>query len=377
MYLRIGKEKTYGMNKKQVNPTFRILSALAIIFVVAGHADFGVFDIAGMFPYYSFHVGVFAFVSGYFYREENEANVVNYIKKKMKHLLLPYFIWNLIYGIFATGLRWIGFQIGNPITLKTLLLDPFLGGHQYGLNFASWFVPVLFLIEILNILGRKILDILHLKKEWIIFTASLAVGVATVWLSIGGRVWGYYRHIGCILFLFPIFQAGQLYKKVWEEKIAAIPTAAYFAAVCLLQYVTLLYSKGQVAYSTVWCTGFAHGPIVPYITTFLGIAFWMGIARLLVPLWKEGNLLDTIGKNTFGIMMHHVVGFGVLNTIYFALAKTGRMLVDFDFEMYFASYEYRYLLMGMENGKWLYLIFGIGVSLLIQIFSRIFLLAHR
>ena len=35
------------METKQTNGTFRILSALAIIFVVAGHADFSVFDIGG------------------------------------------------------------------------------------------------------------------------------------------------------------------------------------------------------------------------------------------------------------------------------------------------------------------------------------------
>lgn len=70
------------MEKKAVNPQFRILSALAIIFVVAGHADFGVFDVAGLFPYYSFHVGVFAFISGYFYKEESENDIKNYIIKK-------------------------------------------------------------------------------------------------------------------------------------------------------------------------------------------------------------------------------------------------------------------------------------------------------
>ncbi len=352
--------------KQKPNPSFRILSALAIIFVVAGHADFGIFDIAGMFPYYSFHVGVFAFISGYFYKEENEKSIGNYIKKKIMHLLVPYYVWNLIYGIFTTGLRMAGFQIGNPITLKTLLLDPFLGGHQYGLNFASWFVPVLFLIEIINISGRKILDFINLKKEWFIFTASLLMGILVVWLSIRGSVWGYYKHIGCVLFLFPIFQGGKFYQKVLEEKLNKLPLTRYFAVICLVQYVTLLYSKGQVAYSTVWCTGFVHGPMVPYITTFTGIAFWLGIAKIMVPLWKKDNLLDSIGKNTFGIMMHHMVGFGVLNTIYFVIAKTGIFLTDFDFELFFASYEYRYLPLGMENGKWLYLVFGVSISLGIQ-----------
>ena len=354
------------MKTNGINPTFRILSALAILFVVAGHADFGIFDIAGMFPYYSFHVGVFVFISGYFYKEESEKSITNYIKKKALHLLVPYYIWNLIYGLLTTGLRVAGFQIGSPITLKTLLVDPFLGGHQYGLNFASWFVPVLFLIEVMNILGRRILDFLHLKKEALIFTASLIMGIMVVWLSIRGSVWGYYKHIGCILFLFPVFQAGQFYKKVLEEKISRIPAVAYFSVVCIIQYLTLICSKGQIAYSAVWCTGFAGGPFVPYITTFTGIAFWLGIAGLLVPLWKEGNLLDTMGKNTFGIMMHHIVGFGVLNAIYFFVSGTGVLFADFDTAQFFSSYEYRYLPLGMESGKWLYLIFGIGIALLIQ-----------
>ena len=98
---------------QKINPSFRILSAFAIIFVVAGHADFGVFDIAGMFPYYSFHVGVFAFISGYFYKEESESNVGNYLFKKVKHLLLPYFGWNLFYGLFTTLLRYL--ELGDQL----------------------------------------------------------------------------------------------------------------------------------------------------------------------------------------------------------------------------------------------------------------------
>lgn len=128
----------------------------------------------------------------------------------------------------------------------------------------------------------------------------------------------------------------------------------------------MLLTKGQIAYSTVWCSGFLHNPWTPYITTFTGIAFWFCVAGLLVPLWKKGNLLDKIGANTFAIMMHHITGFMVLNTIFMCLWKTGIGLADFDVSMYLASYEYRYLPLGMENGKWLYLVTGIIFSLLIQ-----------
>ena len=353
------------MTVHKINPSFRILSAFAIIFVVAGHADFGIFDIAGIFPYYSFHVGVFAFVSGYFYKDSNEQNIKDYLYKKTRHLLFPYFGWNLFYGIFTSLLRHLGFGIGNPISFKTLFMEPFLGGHQYGLNFAAWFVPVLFIIEIANVLIRKVLDMIHLKKESFIFTLSLLMGVIVVWLSIRGSVWGYYKHIGCILFLFPIFQAGQFYKNVLENKIETISLSYYFVIVLAIQYIVLLYTHGQIGYSAVWCSGFFNNPVIPYITTFTGIAFWLGIARLMVPLWKPDNLLDLIGNNTFSIMMHHVTGFMLLNTIFFALFKTGTFLQDFDISMYLTSYEYRYLPFGMENGKWLYLLFGITIPLFI------------
>lgn len=354
------------MEKQAVNPQFRILSAIAMIFVVAGHADFGVFDVAGLFPYYSFHVGVFSFVSGYFYKEENETDIKRYLLKKVKHLLLPYYAWNVFYGVFTTLLRAMGFGIGSSITLKNLLLEPFMGGHQYGLNFAAWFVPVLFLTEVINILMRKILAYLHLKKEWLILGTTLAIGMAVVWLANRGSVWGYYKHIGCILFLFPVFQAGQFYKKHLEGKMDKISFMWYFAVVLIIQYVTIFVTQGQVAYSAVWCTGFSGMPWVPYLTTFTGIAFWLGVARILEPLWKPDNLFDVIGKNTFSIMMHHITGFLILNTVFFLLSGTGSLFADFDTTMYLTSYEYRYLPLGMENGKWLYLLVGVGSSLSIQ-----------
>ena len=43
------------------NKEFRILSAIGIILVVAGHLGYDVFDIGGLFPYYSFHVPLFMF----------------------------------------------------------------------------------------------------------------------------------------------------------------------------------------------------------------------------------------------------------------------------------------------------------------------------
>ena len=278
---------------------------------------------------------------------------------------MPYFIWNFIYGVISTVLLKFGFYYGAPLSLKTFVFDPFMGGHQFGLNFASWFVPVLFLIEVINIVARKVLQFFKIKWEILIFLCSLMAGMVTVALSIRGSVWGYYRHFGCILFLFPIFQGGHFYKREVEKRLKNLPVWFIIVTVCLIQYVTLLCTKGQVAYSAVWCSGFLHNPVVPFITTFCGIIFWLSMARILSSLWKKNNLIDRIGDNTYSIMMHHCTGFFIVNIFYMILSFLG-VLNDFNMADFQNSYEYRYLLLGMENGKWIYLVMGILFPLIVK-----------
>ena len=151
------------------NKEFRILSAIGIILVVAGHLGYDVFDIGGLFPYYSFHVFIFLFVSGYFYKEEAEDRIVSYID-----------------------------------------------GHQFMYHFPAWFVPVMFLLEVINVLMRKVLSLLRLNHEWLIFGLCLLAGILTVYFAIGGHVWGWYKIPGRLLFLFPGFQMGRIYREKLE-----------------------------------------------------------------------------------------------------------------------------------------------------------------
>ncbi len=213
---------------REENKQMRILSAIGIILVVAGHLGYSVFDVGGLFPYYSFHVFIFLFVSGYFYREEAEQHLLQYIGKKCKTLLLPYFIWNLVYGILAAILHRAGFSIGGNLTLWNLFIEPFVSGHQFLYQFPAWFVPALFLIEVLNVLGRRVLSFFHLKKEWLIFAVSLLLGIATVALAKGGHVWGYYKFPGRLLFMMPGFQLGRIYKEKLENRVNKISDGRYF-----------------------------------------------------------------------------------------------------------------------------------------------------
>lgn len=375
--------------KPPYNVTFGVLSALAILMIVAGHLGYDILTVGGLFPYYSFHVPLFLFISGYFYREEEEEHPFIYLKKKAKRLLWPYFIWNVVYGVIAWALRAFGgFSMGEAISLKTLFLSPFLNGYQFIYNYAAWFVPVLFVIEVMNLCMRLLLKWLHCHSEWLILLGTLAVGMLVVQFAMEGRVWGLYKTPGRILFLYPCFQMGQFYKKKLESR-DKLANLLYFAIVIGVQVLLHLCCNG-LAYSSVWVTGFANGPLIPYITVVSGVAFWLRVARVLSPLCgggqgsifvvqsdaerrggqavpnSAGGFLRYLGRNTYAVMMHHVMAFMLVKMILAGIALHTRYLADFDFVRFHADIDYYYLVKGSEAFKMVYLAAGVGLPLLLQ-----------
>ena len=135
-----------------INMQFCILSALGMFFVVDGHLNNSYLDIGGLVPYYSFHMPLFAFISGYFYKRGSEHRLGVYAKKKIIRLLGPYMVYNLMYGMIAQGLHRAGFAFGGDLSLWNLFVEPFITGHQFEYNLAAWFVPALFLVEMANVL---------------------------------------------------------------------------------------------------------------------------------------------------------------------------------------------------------------------------------
>jgi len=353
------------------NDTFVILSAIGIILILLGHLDFPLLTMGGLFPYYSFHVMLFPFISGYFYKNEEEKNIPAYLKRKCLHLLLPYCIWNILYGLLATILHNFGMGIGENISLYNLTIAPFLGGHQFMYQAASWFVPALFLLELCNVIGRKILSMLRIRNEYVIIALYLIIGLAAIFLAKRGSVYDYYKLPARIMLLAPCFQFGHLYKEKLESK-DTLPTSLYLGITLFAQLIIIFVSSGQTAFSAVWVTGFAHSIFLPYLTTFTGIALWLRIAKELTPLLKNSHFVQYLGTHTFAVMMHHLFGFFLLNCIFAGLTKvtisTGFTALNewfgaFDFSRFTTDIYYVYMPGGMGEIKWLYLVIGIAISL--------------
>lgn len=346
------------------NRQFRILSAFGIILVVAGHLGYDLLDIGGLFPYYSFHVFIFLFVSGYFYREEVEDNIPKYIMRKCSTLLAPYFIWNLFYGILTQILHGAGFSLGETLSFKTLFLSPFIDGHQFLYNFSAWFVPALFLVEVINVVMRKILGLLHLKNEWLILAGCLFFAMVTIQLAIGGHVWGLYKLPGRLLLMLPGVQMGRIYREKLE-KHDTLPNELYFLIVIGMQVLISIFCAG-LAFGVVWVTSFANGPVVPYLTVITGIAFWLRISKIVSRLPVVSEKLIYIGRNTYTIMLHHVAVFMLVKSFFCLCSCLTPLCGEFDRQMFLCDIGYIYLAGGTEASKWIYLMAGIGIPLLIE-----------
>ena len=78
------------------NNEMTMLKALAIMLVVSGHLEF---SLLGIFPPYSFQIALFFFISGCLFKENYLNNVSEFLVKRVKSLLVPYYLYTFVYGL--------------------------------------------------------------------------------------------------------------------------------------------------------------------------------------------------------------------------------------------------------------------------------------
>lgn len=364
--------------KDRNNIQFCLLSLLGIIFVVDGHLSNGLFDLNGLFYYYSFHMPLFVFISGYFYRAGSERDILGYIKHKFMRLMVPYFIWNLIYGIVAQVLRQYGFAFGEPITAFTLFVEPFRHGYQFILNHAAWFVPTLFLIQITYVCMRRLIGGIspeEAKKnrggeripcpgKWYLWAALFGIiGVTGVFLAKATGPDGFWLTLVKVMFLLPFYGGGIFYRERLEAR-DRLGNVWYFFIVLGMALAIALSGK-RVVYAVSDCRDLT-GYLLPYLSGFLGIAFWLRVSRILAPAFENSRLVRYGGRNTYTIMMHHMMVLFVIRTGYAFMAKYFGMFPDFSFESYKGDFYYTYLPNGLLQIRIWYLILAITLPLCLQ-----------
>lgn len=349
-------------NNKRFDPQFLLLSALGIIFVVDGHINSNYLDLQGFFPYYSFHVQLFFFISGRFYKDQHCGSIFAYIKKKFIRLMLPYLIFNIIYGCIVQILHMAGFTMGGPMTCYNLFVEPFLTGHQFIYNLAAWFVPALFIVEIVNLLVHRIFYKL-LKNEVVYLFIDLMAGIGGIMLAMSGYNTGIYLPLVRTLFFLPFYQAGICYRKI-NGVSRSTNNFLYFGVVFLVQFILHL-SGYRLVNTAAFCNDFTN-PVVPYIAAAAGIAFWLRVSKILAPVLEKSRFLCYFGSHTYAVMTHHLMALMIVKTVLAVIAKITPLFRDFQFNLYKTDIWYYYLPFQSPHFRLVYLFLAIAIPLMFQ-----------
>lgn len=204
------------MQSKTENHTMRVFYLLAIVFVVDGHTTLGnLFDLNGLFRYYSFHLMMFAFGSGYFFKFYGGA--LSDFAHRAKKLLVPLYLWNVVYGVGAALLRRFGgFELGEPISAYTLLLAPLTDGQHFVWNLGAWFIFPLFFAQVFYA-GIRRLSVRWHENEVMTFLLCLIPGCAAVQLCFFGRQEALPLFLLRPMILLPGFAAASSTAACWKS----------------------------------------------------------------------------------------------------------------------------------------------------------------
>lgn len=353
--------------KIKKNTQFLILQTIGIILVVLGHKG-GIELFDEWFPMYSFHMPLFVFISGYFYKIGSTDNIIKFIKSKTNRLLIPYFIWNFIYGVIYTLLFKLGIidyssHGASLINFESLFISPFIHGHQFVFNLATWFVLILFLIQVTYTIFRKIFKYIAFSNEYLIMIIFLVVGLVAVFLANHGYIGSYKYPIIKTMFLIPFFHLGYLYKNKLESK-DNLNNTLYFAILFIIQFI-LLKKYTTLGFSVAWLNTFNHHNILlPFMTSLTGILFWLRISRILVKSFEDSYIIEYVGSHTWDIMTHHIFVFFVINLI---LSKISPFLgLNFNSELFRTSVWYTFIPINADNIMFFYSVASIIIPLLIR-----------
>lgn len=260
---------------------------------------------------YAFHIPLFFFMSGMMFNSNKYPFVWDFIKRRTKTLLLPYFVFSLI-----TWLLWVVMRVAmndatdywNPL-LQTFIAQGSAGFLRH--NIPLWFVPCLFVVEVLFFLINKLskvgtivsLIICSLIGDYMIRGGYSEVFRLLPW-SIEGAM-------SSILF----YAAGYgLIKKFGHQQLIkyVINSKSLYLGVGIVLTISLYFLSVQNSYVTIGSNKLGDNTWLFYLNGFIGIVAML-IFSILIAETKFKSLLALkvmdyvkwFGKNSFYVMATH------------------------------------------------------------------------
>lgn len=336
---RVGETVMQERNKQM-----DMLLCMGIILVVLGHVgtDSWKTELFGWFVIYSFHMPLFFFISGYFYKPEREQAYGRSILRMIGKFVVPYYIWNLVYAVIVFALKAVGLVRFNlDSSILNFIVTPWTTGDQYQMNSPAWFLLTLFLVEAVYLSLHKLFSSLRLKNEFVLAVPFLAMGIAGGGMMVYGVANGGWLVLAKMLYGIAFYHLGRLYRTDLE-KWDKINNLAYFGILFSIQYFLMVKTDG-FPYISMWngsITTMGKNVFLPVAVALTGIAFVLRVSRILTLSLGDSKIVKKISMSTKTIMTHHYAVIVFFNVILSLIHTHVHELPYFDEKWVSVLYKY-------------------------------------
>ena len=288
---------TFNSKTKERIDWIDYAKALGVFLVIMGHTYKGYSFIGWI---YSFHMPLFFFLSGITLKIE-QISCKEFLKKRVKSLLIPYILYSIVYimlEVIKSGLN------GNmDETIKYFLRDAFwIRGQQA--TIGLWFLPLLFLVEVLLMVVYKGIRSKNLRAASVLFITAMGFLYAD---KIGKALpWGLDAALVVIFFLYAGYVFKQICLSSWMNgkqkdifKYSIIGVGLLFANIIFNNYNMKLIGDNADMYSL------RYGNEILYILSALaGIGFISIVLGYILKNVKS-RFWRFMGRNTLHIYCLH------------------------------------------------------------------------
>lgn len=280
-----------------------IARGIGILLVVMGHNDFGLVSPFFYKIIYSFHMPLFFFLSGMFFKAE--IPFLSMAHRRFDSLLKPYIAIILIIYIMTLSFTKVNFDMATQRVIKAL----YASGHY--IDWVQlWFLPHLFALNIFAFAFYALVKQTRLPwLRWVFLLAMQVIGViflARFWpftLNLPGHqlnLLGLPFSIDLILVSGFFFILGCEVNKIVPAQVFASPFTLVFSAAALVGMVVWL--PPVIDFNT---RLFESLPINT-IEALLGITLILAISKQLERIPRLSSMFRYVGQASLIILIFHV-----------------------------------------------------------------------
>ena len=280
--------------------TLDIAKGIAMILVVFAHVNYTP-DILVLI--YSFHMPLFFMISGMLFRKEKYSNIIQFLKRRIKTLIIPYLLFSLsaLVYVYISERMFPGLFDISKVQYIGYFKQIFLAqGSKPVLNTPLWFVLCLFAVEIMYYFISK------LKARFIVPVCFILTGIG--WILESGKIafdntilpWTF----DTALFALGFYAIGNLSFGLVKNSIIKIKNHNNKTMICLgiillcaAFWLPATLINGKVSLGS----RVLHNGFLFYLTGILGTIIILAISVLL----EKNKFLQFCGRNSFSIMAVH------------------------------------------------------------------------